>query len=71
MAKTDISQAKAHDELIELVSGRDAHNFTLSVICSEGQVSVSVKDLDSGAHAIGEGADFREAWFNQKPAWTR
>ena len=72
MAEVDMTPEKAEAELLELIHGRDAKSFQLSITVSDLRWSVTVEDIEGGGgRTVGEGDSFAEAWFDQKPGWVR
>lgn len=72
MVTIDMTPEKAEAELLELIRGRDAKGFQLSVAVSDLRWTVMVEDIEGASgRTIGEGDSFAEAWFDQKPGWAR
>lgn len=63
---------QAESELLELVRGQDAVEFTLIVSRQEnGNCVVSIKDPTvPGEPGQGDGASFAEAWHDVKAYWS-
>ncbi|MGI4793268.1 MAG: hypothetical protein ACRYG8_04120 [Janthinobacterium lividum] len=58
--------------MLELIHGREAKGFHLSITVSDLRCSVTVEDIEGrGGRTVGECDSFAEAWFNQKPGWAR
>jgi hypothetical protein len=66
----DLTPEKAEKELLELLRGHDAENFTLKITKCDGRWLVEAEALDTGGTAIGKGSSFAEAWFMQNPPWA-
>lgn len=67
----------AERELLELVRGEDAQNFTLTISCSDGRWrvesvdhSMPLTDPRSDIN-VGVGESFHEAWLYQAPTWAQ
>jgi hypothetical protein len=65
------SITKSADELLHLLSGNDADNFTLKVLLSDGQWTVELSTMEPPARGIGQGQSFAEAWNAIKPWWSK
>ena len=55
----------AETELLELVRGEDAEQFTITITRDNGRWSVTSETTDS--KAVGAGSTFAEAWNGQTP----
>jgi hypothetical protein len=57
-------------ELLVLVRGKDAPEFTLTIGCNNGHWAVRF-DAPGSVHTVleGFGATFVEAWEDQSPSW--
>ena len=64
-----LMRSRVQAELLALIENAGGGGFAFSIVCSGDRWTVSVKLPEAGTHAIGEGADFQEAWSNRKPAW--
>jgi hypothetical protein len=66
-----LAQAEAERQLIELVRGQGAGNFTLTVVSQGGKWIVATTNMDSGGYCSGDGENFAEAWHRQEnPIFT-
>ena len=71
MVEIDMSDEKAEAELLALIRLHDSQIFSLIVSHDAGQWIVTIADDEAGIKAIGEGASFAEAWFQQEKASDR
>ena len=51
-------------EFIELIRGKDAENFTVTVICLDGVWTVRTATFGSPTIGVGSGRSFDKAWQN-------
>jgi len=61
----------AETQLLELVRGRNANDFAVTIVSGNDKWIISTTDGESGAYCIGEGPTFADAWHargNQKYA---
>jgi hypothetical protein len=66
-----LDQEHAERQLLELLRGQDAAEFTLRVEAKAGRWYVSLSDPSvKGDPAQGEGDTFWEAWHDTKPHWA-
>ena len=65
----DMTPEKAEQELIELIRGEDAKSFFLRITVDNGEwvVASGLPEHDGPEAAVGRGASFAEAWFDQNP----
>ena len=68
--ETSLDAAEA--ELLALLRGEDAPEFSLSLECRNGRWVVRCVTPGTEQSAIeGTSDTFAEAWFNQHPLWAR
>lgn len=68
---------RAENDLLDLVLGKDASEFSLNIRCFNGSWSVILIDHTAvptdppSNRCDGEGGDFNEAWANLTPTWVK
>ena len=52
----------AEDQLLYLLRGKDADNFTLKILFSDGCWTIELSTFEPALTGIGQGKSFAEAW---------
>jgi hypothetical protein len=66
---------QAEQELVELLRGEVADEFTVTITCAKGRWFVVTRSpalagVGGGTTTRGEGASFPEAWHDRGPLWA-
>ena len=62
---------RAEQELLYLLRGKHARDFTVTVSVKAGYWIVELADPSGSSHgSSGEGATFADAWQRQQPWWA-
>ena len=66
-----MNATRAEQELLDLIRGKEARDFTITVSVKAGHWIVELADANGSSHgSSGEGATFAEAWRRQQPWWA-
>lgn len=62
---------RAEQDLLDLLRGKQARDFTITVSVKAGHWIVELADPSGSSHgSSGEGATFADAWQRQQPWWA-
>jgi hypothetical protein len=67
-----MNATRAEQQLLSLIRGDGARDFTITVSVKAGHWIVQLADPNGSGHgSSGEGATFADAWQRQQPWWAQ